>query len=58
MGVHPNIVSLYTSWATAEKLYLLLEYVPGADLFEEVRQRGRLPSDTAARYILQMANVS
>ncbi|GAB4832037.1 CBL-interacting protein kinase 18 [Ancistrocladus abbreviatus] len=48
---HPNIVHLYEVMASKNKIYMVLEYAKGGDLFNKV-VRGRLKEDVA-RWIFQ-----
>uniref|UniRef100_A0A0A9FEJ6 non-specific serine/threonine protein kinase n=1 Tax=Arundo donax TaxID=35708 RepID=A0A0A9FEJ6_ARUDO len=50
---HPNIVRLYEVMATKTKIYFVLEYVRGGELFNKV-QRGRLKEDAARKYFQQL----
>ncbi|CAL4914288.1 unnamed protein product [Urochloa decumbens] len=50
---HPNIVQLYEVMATKTKIYFVLEYVKGGELFNKVR-RGRLKEDVARKYFQQL----
>lgn len=50
---HPNIVQLYEVMATKTKIYFVLEYVKGGELFNKV-QRGRLKEDVARKYFQQL----
>ena len=50
---HPNIVQLYEVMATKTKIYFVLEYVKGGELFNKV-QRGRLKENVARKYFQQL----
>ncbi|MQM02290.1 hypothetical protein Taro_035056 [Colocasia esculenta] len=50
---HPNIVQLYEVMATKGKIYFVMEYVKGGELFSKVA-KGRLKEDAARRYFQQL----
>ncbi|KAJ1297223.1 hypothetical protein BS78_01G361600 [Paspalum vaginatum] len=50
---HPNIVHLYEVMATKTKIYFVMEYVKGGELFNKV-QRGRLQEHVARKYFQQL----
>ncbi|XP_042429780.1 CBL-interacting protein kinase 19-like [Zingiber officinale] len=50
---HPYIVQLFEVMATKTKIYLVMEYVRGGELFGRVA-KGRLLEDTARRYFQQL----
>ncbi|CAN6341409.1 unnamed protein product [Urochloa humidicola] len=50
---HPNIVRLYEVMATKSKIYFVMEYVRGGELFARVA-KGRLKEDIARRYFQQL----
>ncbi|KAK3151561.1 hypothetical protein QOZ80_3AG0247490 [Eleusine coracana subsp. coracana] len=50
---HPNIVQMHEVMATKTKIYFVLEYVKGGELFNKV-QRGRLKEDAARKYFQQL----
>lgn len=52
---HPNIVELYEVMATRSKIYFVLEYVKGGELFNKVA-KGKLKEDVARRYFQQLIN--
>uniref|UniRef100_A0A0D9V5W9 non-specific serine/threonine protein kinase n=1 Tax=Leersia perrieri TaxID=77586 RepID=A0A0D9V5W9_9ORYZ len=50
---HPNIVRLFEVMATKTKIYFVMEYVRGGELFSRVT-KGRLKEDAARRYFQQL----
>ncbi|KAM7254847.1 hypothetical protein ACFE04_020088 [Oxalis oulophora] len=50
---HPNIVQLFEVMATKAKIYFVMEYVRGGELFNKVA-KGRLKEDTARKYFQQL----
>ncbi|KAL6576456.1 CBL-interacting protein kinase 2 [Orobanche hederae] len=50
---HPNIVQLYEVLATRAKIYLVMEYVRGSELFNKVAKR-RPKVDATRRYFEQL----
>ncbi len=52
---HPNVVALYHTELDAPHPYLVMEFVPGVDLFRTVRLRGPLPWAEAVEYARQAA---
>lgn len=53
MVSHPNIVELHEVMATKSKIYFVMEYVRGGELFRKVA-KGRLKEDTARKYFQQL----
>ncbi|TFK40006.1 kinase-like domain-containing protein [Crucibulum laeve] len=51
---HPNIMKLYDVWETPTHLYLILEYVPGGELFKHLCKRGPLPTSEALHFFRQI----
>ncbi|WWC85951.1 uncharacterized protein L201_000821 [Kwoniella dendrophila CBS 6074] len=51
---HPNVLNLYDVWETSSELYLIMEYVPGGELFDYLVKRGRLPISEALHYFQQI----
>ncbi|XP_065879489.1 CBL-interacting serine/threonine-protein kinase 20 [Euphorbia lathyris] len=49
---HPNIVQLYEVLASRSKIYFVMEYVRGGELFDKV-SKGRLKEDVARKYFQQ-----
>eukprot|EP00262_Sarcandra_glabra_P017241 TRINITY_DN5834_c0_g1_i4.p1 TRINITY_DN5834_c0_g1~~TRINITY_DN5834_c0_g1_i4.p1 ORF type:complete len:445 (-),score=85.41 TRINITY_DN5834_c0_g1_i4:350-1684(-) len=50
---HPNIVQLYEVMATKAKIYFVMEYVKGGELFNKVA-KGKLKEDIARKYFQQL----
>ena len=47
MFQHPFIVDLMYAFQTGNKLYLILEYLPGGELFMQLEREGIFMEDTA-----------
>uniref|UniRef100_A0A2P2J9M3 non-specific serine/threonine protein kinase n=1 Tax=Rhizophora mucronata TaxID=61149 RepID=A0A2P2J9M3_RHIMU len=52
---HPNIVRLYEVMATKSKIFFVVEYAKGGELFNKVA-KGRLKEDVALKYFQQLIN--
>ncbi|QLG71859.1 hypothetical protein HG535_0C02090 [Zygotorulaspora mrakii] len=52
---HPNIVKLFYSFHDNSKLYLLLQYIPGGELFFHLKEHGTLDEDTVAFYAAEIS---
>jgi hypothetical protein len=52
---HPNIVTIYDTGTTDQTYYIVMEYVPGPNLKEAIRQRGALPEAEALGIGAQVA---
>jgi len=50
MIAHPFIVNLLAAFQDDKKLYVLMEFVNGGELFSYLRREGRLPNDHSAFY--------
>ncbi|XP_076942227.1 CBL-interacting serine/threonine-protein kinase 12-like [Bidens hawaiensis] len=50
---HPNIVQLFEVMATKAKIYFVMEYVKGGELFNKVA-KGRLKEEVARNYFQQL----
>lgn len=50
---HPNVVQLYEVMATKTKIYFVMEYVKGGELFNKVC-KGKLREDIARKYFRQL----
>ncbi|KAJ4721888.1 Non-specific serine/threonine protein kinase [Melia azedarach] len=49
---HPNVVRLHEVLASKSKIYMVLEYVTGGELFDRIASKGRLP-ESAGRKLFQ-----
>ncbi|GMY10457.1 CBL-interacting serine/threonine-protein kinase 10-like [Fagus crenata] len=52
---HPNIIHLFEVMATKTKIYFVMEYAKGGELFNKVA-KGKLKEDVARRYFQQLIN--
>lgn len=52
---HPNIVKLYYAFQDQNKVYLILEYLDGGELFHHLAQQKFLSERDASYYIAQIA---
>lgn len=50
---HPNVVRLYEVMASKSKIYFVIEYVSGGEVFNKVA-KGKLKEDAARRYFQQL----
>ncbi|XP_077248444.1 CBL-interacting protein kinase 9 [Tasmannia lanceolata] len=53
---HPNVVKLHEVMASKTKIYIVLEFVNGGELFDKIVNHGRLKEDEARRYFQQLIN--
>ena len=52
---HPNVVRLYEVIDTATKLYLVLEYADGGDMYDHImKHEGGLGEERAKKYFSQI----
>ena len=51
---HPFVVKLFYAFQDHEKLYLILEYAQGGELFERMRAERMFPEETAAFYMAEL----
>ncbi|CAH8280102.1 unnamed protein product [Arabidopsis lyrata] len=52
---HPNVVELYEVMATKTRIYFVMEYCKGGELFNKVA-KGKLRDDVAWKYFYQLIN--
>ncbi|HJS29955.1 MAG TPA: protein kinase [Anaerolineales bacterium] len=50
---HPNIVTVYDFGYDADRLFIVMEYVPGEDLKAVLQQRGRLGIEESVQLMIQ-----
>ncbi|XP_057416706.1 CBL-interacting serine/threonine-protein kinase 24 isoform X2 [Lotus japonicus] len=51
---HPNIVRLHEVLSSQTKIYIILEFVMGGELYDRIVQRGKLSEDESRRYFQQL----
>lgn len=52
---HPNIVKLFYTFHDNSKLYLILQYIPGGELFFHLKEQGTFDEDTVAYYAAEIS---
>jgi len=53
---HPNILKLWGYFYDETRVFIILEYAKGGELYEQLKAKKRFDEDTAAKYILTLAN--
>ncbi|CAI2306494.1 unnamed protein product [Caenorhabditis sp. 36 PRJEB53466] len=53
---HPNIIRLHTYFWDAKKIYLVLEYAPGGEMYKQLTTQRRFPETLAAKYMYEIAD--
>ncbi|XP_015066690.1 CBL-interacting serine/threonine-protein kinase 23 [Solanum pennellii] len=53
---HPNVIRMYEVMASKSKIYIVLEFVTGGELFDKIASKGRLKEDEARKYFQQLIN--
>lgn len=53
---HPNVTQMFEVMASKTKIYIVLEFVDGGELFDKIAKNGRLKEDEARRYFQQLIN--
>ncbi|KAG5006519.1 hypothetical protein AAZX31_09G084600 [Glycine max] len=51
---HPNVIRMYEVMASKTKIYIVLEFVTGGELFDKIARSGRLKEDEARKYFQQL----
>ena len=54
---HVNVLRLLTYFTDATRIFLVLEYAPGGELFDVIQNAGRLSEQRAANYVRQVASL-
>ncbi|TKY61215.1 CBL-interacting serine/threonine-protein kinase 9 [Spatholobus suberectus] len=53
---HPNVIKIFEVMASKTKIYIVLEFVKGGELFDKIAANGRLKEDEARNYFQQLIN--
>jgi len=53
---HPNILKIHEVLATKTKIYLIVDFAGGGELFLKLSRRGRFPEALARRYFQQLVS--
>ncbi|KAE9604566.1 putative protein kinase CAMK-CAMKL-CHK1 family [Lupinus albus] len=51
---HPNVIHMHEVMASKTKIYIVLEFVTGGELFDKIASNGRLKEDEARKYFQQL----
>ncbi|XP_009610539.1 CBL-interacting serine/threonine-protein kinase 11-like [Nicotiana tabacum] len=51
---HPHIVKLFEVLATKTKIYFIMEFVKGGELFSKISKQGRFSEDLSRKYFQQL----
>ncbi|TYK20707.1 CBL-interacting serine/threonine-protein kinase 23-like isoform X1 [Cucumis melo var. makuwa] len=53
---HPNVIRMIEVMASKTKIYIVLEFVTGGELFDKIVSRGRMKEDETRKYFQQLIN--
>lgn len=53
--LHNNILRMFGYFYDAKRIYLILEYSPGGELYKKLTSKGRFSEKVTARYILDLS---
>ncbi|KAJ8627242.1 hypothetical protein MRB53_020549 [Persea americana] len=53
---HPNVIQMHEVMASKTKIYIVMEFVTGGELYEKIATQGRLKEDEARKYFQQLIN--
>ncbi|XWS16010.1 hypothetical protein CRYUN_Cryun34aG0050000 [Craigia yunnanensis] len=53
---HPNVIRMYEVMASKTKIYIVLQFVTGGELFDKIASKGRLKEDEVRKYFQQLIN--
>ncbi|XP_075512018.1 CBL-interacting serine/threonine-protein kinase 3-like isoform X1 [Primulina tabacum] len=51
---HPNVIRLYEVMASKTKIFIIMEFVTGGELFDKIATHGKMQEDEARRYFQQL----
>jgi len=51
---HPNVIKLYEAWETKKRIFIILEYCDGGDLFDSLAENDSYSEQDAAHIFRQM----
>jgi len=54
---HPGVVKLFCTFNDSDRIYLLMEYVPGGEMFLYIRKFGKLPEEIVRYYAAEIVLV-
>lgn len=51
---HPHVIHLYEVIGTERNIFMIMEYIPGGEMFDYIVKKGKLSEDEARRFFQQM----
>ena len=55
--IHPNICQLYETYSTVHNFYLMMEHIPGGDLFDYITNKNYLTEKKSCQFFRQLISV-
>ncbi|GAV67386.1 Pkinase domain-containing protein/NAF domain-containing protein [Cephalotus follicularis] len=53
---HPNVIKIFEVMGSKSKIYIVIEFIDGGELFDKIAKHGRLKEDEARSYFHQLIN--
>ena len=53
---HPHVIRIFEVIETFSKIYLIMEYAHGGELYQKIHQDGKLSEHVASKYFAQITS--